>query len=128
MTVQESQIEPVNLTALSESLMAKAKTDHAHRAAHTIHGSGELLRQTILALADGAELTAHDSPPEATVQVLRGSICLYGKDRQWNVGAGELLQVPPERHSVTALEDTVFLLTVRRDVDPARSAQQGPRL
>lgn len=105
----------MDLTALQEELLARARAASARRAAHTVHGGDGMLRQTALALLAGAELAEHDSPPEATLQVLSGRIRLNGRGRHWELRAGELAPIPPERHSVAAIEDSVFLLTVRRD-------------
>lgn len=109
-----STMEPLNLDQLSASLFESARESRAERAAHTVH-AGVLLRQTALALLAGAELSEHDSPPEATLQVLNGRIWLQSQGRHWEVGAGELVPIPDERHAVAALEDSVFLLTVWRD-------------
>ena len=66
------------------------------------------------ALWHGTELGEHDSPPEATLQVLTGRVRLIGLDREWELTAGELAPIPPERHSLAALEDSAVLLTVLR--------------
>ncbi|MFV0319729.1 MAG: cupin domain-containing protein [Microbacterium sp.] len=106
-----------NLHQLQEELLAKAHASGAGRAAATVYGGRDsILRQTALALTGGAELAEHDSPPEATLQVLTGRIVLRGADREWQLAAGELAPIPPERHAVDAVEDSVFLLTVRRAV------------
>ena len=108
-------VATTDLVALQEKLLATARTAHAHRAADTVYGSRDtVLRQTILALLAGAELAAHDSPPEATLQVLTGRVRLIGDGRSWDLDAGALVPIPPERHAVTAIEDSVFLLTVIR--------------
>ncbi len=108
-------ITAVSLVAEQEKLLAAARTAHAHRAADTVYGSRDtVLRQTMLALLAGAELAEHDSPPEATLHLLAGRVRLIGKDRSWELVAGDLVPIPPERHSLTALEDSVFLLTVTR--------------
>lgn len=105
----------IDLKALADDLLGKARGAHAHRAATTVYGDRDsLLRQTALALLKDTELAEHDSPPEATLQVLTGRIRLFGKGREWELTAGEIVPIPPERHSVTALEDSVFLLSVRR--------------
>lgn len=107
-----------NLASLQEQLLAKARSANARRAAETVYGGRDaILRQSALALLAGAELPEHDSPPEATLQVLVGHLQLRGHDRQWELTAGDIIPIPPERHSVTALEDSVFLLTVRRSVE-----------
>lgn len=105
--------EATSLTALQERLLETARTTHAHRAAHTVYG-GAQLRQTALALLAGAELAEHESPPEATLQVLTGRIRLVGASRHWELAAGDLIPIPPERHSVAAIDDSVFLLSVLR--------------
>ena len=108
-------LNPVHLPDLQAALLEKARSSSAQRAAETIYGDRDtLMRQTAMALVAGAELPAHDSPPEATLQVLAGRIRLYGADRDWALNAGDLIPIPPQRHSVTALDDSVFLLSVRR--------------
>jgi quercetin dioxygenase-like cupin family protein len=47
------------------------------RSAQTVYGGHEhALRQTVLALTAGSSLDEHESPGEATIQVLRGRIRL----------------------------------------------------
>lgn len=116
MSELQSSADRENLLALSESLLASAREASAHRAAHTVHGHGGegMLRQTAIALLAGAELQEHSSPPEATLQMLTGRLRVDGDGRHWELDAGDLIAIPPERHSVTALADSVFLLTARR--------------
>lgn len=118
MTTPEPAAESVNLTRLQESLLGEARAAQPRRAAHTVHGGDGMLRQTAIALLAGTELAEHESPPEATLQVLSGQVRLSGDGRHWDLGAGELVAIPPERHAVSAAEDSVLLLTVRRH--PAR--------
>ena len=68
------------------------------------------------------ELGAHDSPPEATLQVLIGRVRLVGAGRSWELVAGDLIAIPPERHSVSALDDSVFVLTVIRAASGASAS------
>lgn len=128
MSTHPPHLEAVSLIALSDTLLAAARSSHSQRAAHTVFGGTGLLRQTAIALLADAELGAHESPPEASLHVLVGKVRLAGQDRHWDLSQGELVPVPPERHSVAALEDSVFLLTVRRDTDVTVSKQQGPQL
>lgn len=127
MSTQESGLEAVDLGALQETLLVAAGTAGARRAARTVYGGEGLLRQTALALLAGAELAEHDSPPEATLQVLTGKVRLFGDQRDWELAAGALIAIPPERHSVAAVEDSVFLLTVRRDTGAGEHETQRPR-
>ena len=106
-----------NLTALQEQLLSKARSTNARRAAETVYGGRDaILRQTVMALLAGAELPEHESPPEATLQVLVGSVQLNGQDRHWQLTAGDVIPIPPERHSLSAEQDSVVLLTGRRSV------------
>lgn len=106
-------IESTSLTSIGEELLDRAGASTAGRAAGTVHGGGgSALRQTVLALVAGQELAEHDSPGEATLHVLRGRVRLAAGDDAWEGGTGELATIPPQRHSLVALEDSVILLTV----------------
>lgn len=106
-------MESLSLTAVVDEQIAAAKAAHAGRAAHTVHGGHEhSLRQTVIALVAGQELAEHDSPGEATLQVLRGHVRLISGDDSADGSAGDFLVIPPARHSLSALEDSAVLLTV----------------
>jgi quercetin dioxygenase-like cupin family protein len=106
-------MEGIELTALAEDHLAKARDSHAGRAAHTVYGGpGHALRQTLIALAAGHELAEHDSPGEATLQVLVGRVRLTVGDQTWEGAPGDFLAIPPARHALAALEDAAVLLTV----------------
>ncbi|WP_122818695.1 cupin domain-containing protein [Nocardioides pantholopis] len=109
-----------SLTALAESQLTAAREASAGRAAVTVYGGQEHdLRQTLIALADGRALGEHESPGEATLQVLRGRVRLQAGEDAWEAAAGELLVVPDARHDLAALEDAVVLLTVATSAIPA---------
>ena len=79
----------------------------------TVHGGHEhALRQTLIALTAGSALAEHDSPGEATLQVLRGRVRLTTADQSADAAAGDLLLIPSQRHALTALDDSAVLLTV----------------
>ena len=83
------------------------------RSAHTVHGGHEhALRQTLIALTAGSGLAEHDSPGEATLQVLRGRVRLTTAGESAEAAAGDLLVIPPQRHSLEAIDDSAVLLTV----------------
>ncbi len=70
-------MESISLTSLAAEKLAEAQQTHSGRAAHTIHGGHtHELRQTVLALLAGHDLSEHDSPGEATLQVLQGMCAL----------------------------------------------------
>lgn len=108
-------MEKSSLTALARELMVSAKTKNSGRSARTVYGGHErILRQTVVALTAGSSLDEHDNPGEATVQVLSGRIVLKTGGVEWEGSPGDHLVVPLARHSVDALEDSAFLLTVAK--------------
>lgn len=110
-------MDSISLTDLSAGKIAEAKQSHSGRAAHTIHGGhSHELRQTVLALLAGHDLSEHDSPGEATLQVLRGHVRLTTSGDAWDGKAGEYVAIPPERHALHAVEDSVVLLTVLKTI------------
>ena len=81
-----------------------------HSAELVVHDG--VLRQTMMALCAGKELAEHVSPPAATLQLLRGRVRVLQRGQlAEELTAGELLSLTDSRHSVEALEDSVFLLT-----------------
>ena len=102
-----------SLTALVRHHLEAARTSSSGRSAHTLYGGHEhVLRQTLVALRADVGLDEHESPGEATLQVLHGRITLVAGDDRWNGSPGDLLFSPDSRHAVEAVEDSAVLLTV----------------
>ncbi|SDS72581.1 hypothetical protein SAMN04489752_2361 [Brevibacterium siliguriense] len=110
------QMSAQNLENLSEELLEKARGAHSGRAAKGVF-AGTYLRQALLTLRAGAELAEHDSPPEATLHVIRGQVRMVTADEACELGAGELVGIPPQKHSVEAQTDAAFLLTIRTEIN-----------
>jgi quercetin dioxygenase-like cupin family protein len=109
-------MESISITAVAEEQLDLARRSNSGRAAHTIHGGHDhSLRQTVMALAAGHEMGEHDSPGEATLQVLRGHVRLTTATDSWDGTTGDYLAVPPARHALLAVEDSVVLLSVLAD-------------
>ncbi|MCQ4202553.1 cupin domain-containing protein [Streptomyces sp. NPDC060311] len=105
----------LSLDALAREHLEQAAASPSGRSATTVHGGHELvLRQTLLALTAGTTLAEHENPGEATVQVLRGRVRLTSGDDSWEGRTGDLILIPPARHSLEALEDSAVLLTVAK--------------
>lgn len=103
----------VDLGTVIDEQLALAYDAHSGRASVTLKGDHhEDLRQTLIAIAGGNQLGEHDSPGEATLQVLRGEITFIVGEGQMALGAGDLLVIPPVRHAVEAVTDCALLLTV----------------
>jgi quercetin dioxygenase-like cupin family protein len=102
-----------SLQTLADEHLARARNGAAGRSAHTLFGGHDhRLRQTLIALLDGQELEEHESPGEATLQVVTGRVRLLADGDSREAGPGDLVPMPPARHAVAADEDSVFLLTV----------------
>ncbi|MGE0169062.1 cupin domain-containing protein [Nocardioides sp.] len=102
-----------SLSALADEHLSAAHQHSAGRSAHTVYGGqGHALRQTLIALVAGRRLGEHQSPGEATLQVLRGSVTLHAGEDTWEASAGDHLVIPPSRHDLEAVEDAAVLLTV----------------
>ena len=106
-------MQSTHLTKLADELLAAARAAHSGRSARTLFGRHEhRLRQTVIALTGGSRLAEHNSPGEATLQVLRGQARLATPTQEWTGEAGDHVIIAPERHELLAVEDTVVLLTV----------------
>ena len=103
--------ETIVLSELADQLVAELPNHGSGRTARTVL-SGSVMRAVVVALREGTEMAEHDSPNGATLQLLRGSITLRAGEREWPVTPGQLIALPPQRHSVEAHTDSAFLLTV----------------
>jgi quercetin dioxygenase-like cupin family protein len=100
-----------DLHALGAELLVSARESSEGRASNVVeHGAHQ--RAVLMALAGGTGLGEHASPTAATFHVLSGRARLRAGEQVWDVGAGQLVPIPPERHSVETDEDTLILLTV----------------
>lgn len=102
----------ISLDATAREQLAAARRSDTKRAATTVVGGHEhVMRQTVIALVAGAELAEHENPGEATLVVLDGRVQLEAGEEAWEARAGDLVEIPPARHALRALEDSVVLLT-----------------
>jgi quercetin dioxygenase-like cupin family protein len=110
-------MDSISLTVLADEKLAEARETHSGRAAHTIHGGHtHELRQTVLALLAGHDLSEHDSPGEATLQVLQGNVRVTTDDDAWEGKTGDYVAIPHERHALHAIEDSVIMLTILKSI------------
>lgn len=108
-------MQKLSLEALAREHLERARASSTGRSAETVYGGHEhVLRQTLIALREGAELSEHENPGEATLLVLRGRVRLHSGDESWDGMTGDLLIVPHARHSLVALEDAAALLAVAK--------------
>jgi quercetin dioxygenase-like cupin family protein len=108
-------MQKLSLDALAREHLANASAASSGRSAATVYGGHEhTLRQTVLALTAGTSLAEHENPGEATLLVLRGRVRLTSGGNSWEGHSGDLITVPPARHSLQAIEDAAVLLTVAK--------------
>lgn len=82
------------------------------------------LRQTVIALTRGVRLAEHNSPPAASIQVIRGRVKITGEEPV-TIETGFVEALTHDRHAVEALDDSVFLLTTVTSV-PGSESHGGP--
>lgn len=105
-----------SLDAIAHKHLKTSRDATSGRSGETIYGSHErLLRQTLIALTTGTTMAEHESPGEATLLVVTGHVRLSSAADQCEGLPGELIAIPPARHTVEALTDSAVLLTVAKD-------------
>jgi quercetin dioxygenase-like cupin family protein len=109
----ETPDHPVDLATLGEELLAQARELKAGRSARTLtpeeHGA---LKQTLLALTSGSELSEHHTNGPATIHVIRGAATLTQDGTATELTTGQWATIPRDRHGLVATDDLVALLTV----------------
>lgn len=105
-----------DLKALADQHLAQARTSEHGRSAHTFLHEGPL-RQSVIALTAGSRLDEHTAPPAASLQVLDGRVTLTTESGDRELSAGQIHPIPQERHGLTALDDSVVMLTTVTGID-----------
>lgn len=103
----------IDVTAAVEELLGQAREGSAGRAARTLTpGAGAALKQTLMALTGGTVLADHESPGEATLYVLTGTVRLTSAGADLLLDAGAYAPIPRVRHGVQCIDDAVVLISV----------------
>lgn len=112
-TAPQHDTQPIDIPTAAAAVLAEARASKSGRAGHTLTpGAGAALKQTLLALTGGTVLADHESPGDATLHVLSGTVDLTAGDTTIRLRTGEYSPIPPMRHGVTSIEDAVVLITV----------------
>jgi quercetin dioxygenase-like cupin family protein len=107
-------MQKLSLEALGRELLGKAAKGPGRAGQTVVGGHEKTLRQTVIAMTAGAELTEHASPGQASVHVLRGRVALTAGGESWEGRDGDLIIVPDAPHALRAEQDSVILLTVAK--------------
>jgi quercetin dioxygenase-like cupin family protein len=113
---------PIDVHALAGELLQTATAEASGRAARTLPHPVDGLRQTVIALREGAVMHEHESPGAASLMVIRGRVRLLAGDDDVEVGPHQIAPIPDRRHGLRAEEQSVVLLSVAL---PARSEDGG---
>lgn len=107
-------VQKVSIEALARQQLERAASTGRNAADTVVGGHERILRQTVVGMTAGSQMSEHANPGEATIFVLRGSVRLIAGDDQWDGRTGDLLVIPDAHHSLLALEDAAILLTVAK--------------
>ncbi|MBX0332292.1 cupin domain-containing protein [Pontibacter sp. HSC-14F20] len=101
-----------DLTALARGLKEEENWQKIGRGSRTIFKS-DTLRILLNVMQAGSEIKAHQAPGPISVQVIEGRISFNTEAESVELSKGQMLTLQAHvRHSVEALEETAFLLTV----------------
>lgn len=119
-------MQKISIEALVRKQLHTATTAGSGRAAETVYGGHErTLRQTVIGVLKGTLLVANDNKDEATVYVVQGRVRMLVGGVNWEGRSGDLLIVPPGRHSFEALEDSGLLMSVGKGLYPTFEVLPG---
>jgi quercetin dioxygenase-like cupin family protein len=107
-------MQKVSLEAIGREQLEQAGRGSGRAATTVFGGHEQVLRQTVIALTSGSDMQEHESPGAATLHVLSGRVRLTAGADSWDGRSGDFLVIPAVRHGLTAVEDSVVLLTVAK--------------
>ncbi|PVY39463.1 cupin domain-containing protein [Pontibacter virosus] len=101
-----------DLTTLAQVLKEEENWQKSGRGSRTVLKS-ETLRILLNVMQAGTEIKPHQAPGPISVQVMEGRIRFNTQEESMELAIGQMLTLPAHvRHSVEALEEATFLLTV----------------
>ncbi|SIT74815.1 cupin domain-containing protein [Pontibacter indicus] len=111
-TPRNEHMHTTDLTALAQELKGEENWQKTGRGSRTVLKS-ETLRIVLNVMRAGSEIKPHQAPGPISVQVLQGRIKFITGAGAVELTNGKLLTLQAHmRHSVEAIEESTFLLTV----------------
>ncbi len=111
--VIDAPLVPIDLVAFTQIIRTEKAWLESDRNAITVFKTEGGMRIVLIALHQGAEMKRHTAPGVISVQVLDGRIAFETDTETVELAGGQMLALHAgEAHSVQALEESVFLLTV----------------
>lgn len=113
----DAQLVPIDLPAFMEQLKQESTWKESDRNAITVFKTNGL-RIVLIALHEGAEMAKHNANGHISVHVLQGKIKFTTDHKSIELNKGQLLALHERiHHSVLALKETIFLLTLTTSLD-----------
>lgn len=110
--VLDAVLVKVDLEEKLEHIRNETAWKEGDRNAITVFKNEEI-SMVLISLHAGAELKPHKAPGPINVQVLEGKMSFSADNQVFEIKKGQLITLRKEiPHSVVALEDSAFLLTV----------------
>lgn len=110
----------ISIEALARQQLHAAIDADGGRAADTVYGGHEkTLRQTVIGVVKGTKLDSVNNHDDITVYVIAGRVKMFVGENSWEGRNGDLLIVPPGRHTLEALEDSSLLMSVGKGRYPS---------
>lgn len=110
--VLDAPLVPINITTFIKQLKQESTWKESDRNSITIYKTNGL-RMVLVALHKNAEMPTHDVEGIISLQILEGKIKFITPAHSLELSTGEMLALHQGiPHSVSALKETVFLLTL----------------
>ncbi|OKL40494.1 cupin domain-containing protein [Pontibacter flavimaris] len=121
----DAPLVEMDLSAFRKQIKEEQAWHNSDRNAITIFKTNGL-RLVLVGLHQGAEMKTHTAPGIINVQVLEGRIRFTTEQQSAEMGEGRMLALHAGiPHSVLALEESVFLLTLAVQNLPGKAARQS---
>lgn len=114
------EFNSTTLEKRSLEMLKTARQSSNQRHVEQISPRSGSLKQLLLAIVEGAGLSDHANPGQATIQVLSGTVTITTDGHTWQGMAGDYLVIPDMMHDLKAITDATALLTFVKDTSATK--------